>query len=97
MSANNFNFSSPGLNTHHGSYLKLLQRSWLWNKTSLAITQISAPAVGELLLAIALAGARCADSRFYGIKELNRLFFLPLKKKDLRPDITLLLSALIKS
>ena len=31
-------FSSPGLNTHRRSYLKLQRQSWRWNKASLAIT-----------------------------------------------------------
>ena len=63
----------------------------------------AAPAVGQLLLAIAVAGIHCAGRavkagesptgrRFSMFKELKGFSYLTTKNNDLRPDTKLLLS-----
>ena len=93
-------FSSLGLNPHRRSDLKLLRRSQLYH-----LLQIPDPAVRDRLLASSLA----ATVKLAGSKNRRSLQqaadFLLLKswkdfwrkKKDLRHDTRLLLSAVVKA
>ena len=76
--------------------LRIPTRYWL--RTADQMTQIPDPAVGEILLVIALAGNRCAGRRLFKFWRASRIFLLVAGEKNYpRHDTKRLLSVTVKT